>query len=96
MNLFSSNFIPKLNDLYCNCFPIKIKHVNNKTLTNPWFTPELVKLMQANSQYWNVYKLGSREVNNRYRNKVKKVISNFKDSYCRNLFGLNQTNERKT
>ena len=84
----TENFVQKLNALYRSCFPLKIKYVKNTTSVNPWMTSSLLKLVQAKSKYFNLFRLGlvSCEENRIFRNKVNSLVSKSKKSYYKNLF----------
>ena len=98
LNLFTENLISKLNFFYCNCFHLKVKFVKSEKNVNPWMNSQCRKLIQAKSQYFQLFKLGivSRQENNIFKNKVQKILYRIKLNYYRNLFEYNKTNIGKT
>lgn len=95
---YVENFDKTLNDLYCKCFPIKIKYVSNKQVINPWVTPRILELIHAKSEYFELFKLGivSNAENNSYKNKVKSYIDKSKIAYYKKSFHENSKNLRAT
>ena len=88
VNFLWEAFISKLNDLYCSCFPIKIKFISQKRISKPWVTLEIKRLIKQKSEYFKLYKMGliSRNTNNLFRNKTNSFISKAKSKYYLNLF----------
>ena len=88
-SLFDSNvdaflelFCAKLNMFYCDSFPLKEKTVSNKKSINLWCTPAIENLLSIKSKYFNLLKLGivTKNENNLFKNKVKKIIDTTKTS----------------
>ena len=92
------SFICKLNDLYCSCFPIKIKFISEKRISKPWITLEIKRLIKQKSEYFKLYKMGfiSRDANNLFRNKTNSIISKAKSKYYLNLFNKCKTDMKKS
>ena len=38
VNIYCDNFVNKLNDLFCEAFPLKVKHISIKQATDPWIS----------------------------------------------------------
>ena len=51
-NVFTENFLLKLNLLYQTAFPLKTKLVSKKKILNPWVTPHVEQLIKAKSDYF--------------------------------------------
>lgn len=98
VNSYLEKFTRKVNDLYCEYFPLKSKFVSQNYFSKPWIGPQIKKLIAAKSSYFQLFKLGliSRSDNNKFNNKVKNVIEKSKSSYFKNYFHLNRDNLRKT
>ena len=98
VDIYTENFLLKLNEMYTNAFPIKTKIVSNKKILNPWVTPEISHLIQMKSNYFFLYKhrLVSLQDNNRFKNKLNKLIKKAKCTYYHNLFACNKNNMKKT
>ena len=65
---------------------------------NPWFTPDLFKLVQRKSVYFDMMQIGaiSKQENNVFKNRCKTCIHKAKTAYYRNLLDRNFGNIRKT
>ena len=57
IDVYVHNFTTTLNKLYCDSFPLRIKYVTKKRLNNKWITPQIKKLIEAKSNYFQLYKL---------------------------------------
>ena len=77
VNEYLTNFLFKLNELYCLCFPIKSKFVSKKQYSKPWITPEIKRLIVLKSKYFKLlqFSIISRAENNRFKNKIKSLIN---------------------
>ena len=77
VNTYVRNFMSKLNSFYIEAFPLKSKTIKIRNVHNPWFSKDLKKLIDAKSQYFNLYRLGftTASENNRFKNRVKTTIS---------------------
>ena len=66
--------------------------------SKPWIGPQIKKLIAAKSNYFQLLKLGliSRSDNNKFNNKVKKLIEKSKSRYFNNYFHHNRDNLRRT
>lgn len=97
-DLFTENFINKLNDLYCSAFPLKTKFVSNKNYNCPWISNSLKKLIEAKSNYFQLYKLSivTLSENNNFRNKVNNIIRKHKIKFHAELFLKYKNDLKKT
>ena len=95
---YAEFFLSQLDKLYQRAFPLKTKLVSSKRVTNPWVTPQLSKLLKSKSDYFYLYKknLVSKLDNNRYKNRLNKLIKKVKSKYYHNLFDRNRNNMKKT
>ena len=77
-----------MNELYCECFPLKSKLYGKRQVFNPWMTPQLKKLNEAESNYFHLMKSNiiSREVNKHFRNRANALLKKCKIAYYENLF----------
>ena len=98
INTRTVNFTRKLDSLYCETFPLKTKYIPRKKAMNPWFTPELCKLVQTKSVYFDMMRIGaiSKQENNIFKNKCKSAIHKAKSAYYKNLLERNFGNMRST
>ena len=73
---FALNFQNTINDLYCKAFSLKTKLVSEKHYENRWITPEIISLLNAKSEYFNLFRLNliSADENNRFKNRVTNLI----------------------
>ena len=97
-NLYIEKLIETLNSFYCTCFPLQTKFVTRKYFEKPWLTNDLKKLLAAKSKYFKLLQLGviTNQENNRFKNRVKKIVDQCKKSYLFSYFEFNKTNLRKT
>ena len=98
LNNYVENFLSKLNSFYCKYFPLKTKFISSRKFHNPWYTPDIKKLIEAKSKYFKLLRLGivSNFENNKFKNKIKSIIAKSKSSYYESLFNRNRSNMRKT
>ena len=98
VDTFVSNFIDKLNDLYCNSFPLMSKYIVPNKNANPWITRNIRLLINHKSEYFSLFRMGlvTRAENNIYKNKVKSIIDRAKKSYYNNAFHSAGNNLRLT
>ena len=88
INATTSQFIRKLNDIYCSSFPIKIKFVTVKRLSKPWLSKAVRNSVKTKSKYFKLYRLGliSQMIYNKYRNVLTSVIRRVEDNYYEGAF----------
>ena len=98
LNLYLNRFLSKLNELYCKCFPLKIKLVSRRHMNSPWITDSLRKLIRAKSDYFQLFRLGviSKQENNAFKNRVLNKIKLAKRVYYKNKFESNNGNMKNT
>ena len=92
-----STFYNYVNNIYKECFPIKIKYVSEKRKNNPWITESTMAKIRMKSAYYKQFRNGliSREVNNRIKNKLNKEIKQDKQNYYHNVFSDSKNNLKK-
>ena len=97
-NELVENFIRVINTEYCKTFTLKTKNISEKRLKNPWISQDVMRLIRQKSEYFRLYRIGiiSRETNNRFKNKVNKVVRKARDNYHLNRFNSIQTNKALT
>ena len=97
-DLFTDNLIETLNNLYCSAFPLKTKLISNKNYNTPWITNSLKKLIEAKSNYFQLYRLSlvTLAENNNFRNKVNNIIRKHKIKFHVELFLKYKNDLKKT
>ena len=58
INDFAVALNSKINQFYCEAFPLKTKFISYKKALNPWFNTYTKKLLDAKSKYFELWKLG--------------------------------------
>lgn len=93
-----AEFESKLNALYCQCFPLKVKRLSVKRISKPWLTSGILKSIKTKSKYYKLYKLGliTREANNEFRNQLNITIRKSKRNYYHRSFKDNDRNAKKS
>ena len=91
-------FHQRLNDLYCQCFPKKVKYISQKRLSKPWITSEIKLKINQKSEYFKLYRQGfiTKETNNRMKNKISKEVKEAKNKYYKKLLGLYKSDIRRS
>ena len=97
-NLYADSFTSALDNLYCTAFPLKVKYVSKKPNHNPWINESIKKLIEAKSQYFQLYKLSlvTLAENNRFRNKVNSIIRKNKTKYYADMLENCKNDLKKT
>ena len=97
-NLYADSFTTALDNLYCTAFPLKVKYVSKKPNHNPWINESIKKLIEAKSQYFQLYKLSlvTLAENNRFRNKVNSIIRKNKTKYYADMLENCKNDLKKT
>ena len=49
INAYAENLISSLDDIHCDCFPLKIELILTQHYNNPWITANLHKLISCKS-----------------------------------------------
>ena len=85
VNHYAEKFIETVDYLYCTAFPLKSKYISKKHNHNPWITEPIKKLVEAKSQYFQLYRLSlvTLAENKRYRNLVNYIIRKHKKKILR-------------
>ena len=98
VNIYCDNFVNTLNRLFCEAFPLKVKHVSTKQATNPWISRNVRDVIKLKSHYFKLFKLGfvTRGENNAFRNRVTSMITKTKSRYYKQLFERNRNDIRST
>lgn len=98
MESYMSGFINKLNEIFCNCFPLKSKFVSERNYFNPWVTPRIRTLIKLKSNMFKWYRMGlmGKTDNNSIKNKIKTLVDQAKELYYENLFRVNSGDLSKT
>ena len=87
VNVDASNFIDRIDYLYCKSFPIKVKHISSKRLGKPWLTQDLLKQIKQKSFTFKKFKAGlvSESENKSVRNRVNVLVKRAKRDYYRTV-----------
>ena len=87
-----------LNTMFLECFPLKTKYISMKRIEKPWLTSGIMESIKTKSYYFSLYRRGfiSKEINNRYKNKLNKIIKRAKNTYYSRFFEENKRNLKKT
>ena len=98
INLLYDSFFNYLNEIYCICFPLKIKFISEKRMNKPWINDTIINKIRLKSDYFNMYRRGliSKEINNTFKNKLNKEITRAKKLYFQNLFEQSRRNIKKS
>ena len=91
-------FVSKIDWLYCQHFPSKVKYISKKRLQNPWLTANLKHLINQKSRYYKLFKLGiiSKASNNSFRNKINLQVRKTKSNYFLNKFDQSISDIKRT
>ena len=88
-----------LSKVYEECFPIKTKKVHTKTLSKPWITPEVQKLIdKKNVRFSKKHKNRTEENNKKFKEakeNMDEAIDKEKNKYYKNLIEGTNNNARK-
>ena len=91
-------FLQTIDDIYCRCFPLKIKWFGRKRLCSPWLSAEILRNIKDRSICFNKSKLG--QVSDldyrKIRNSVNSLVRKAKRRYYRNVFDGGISDMRKT
>ena len=76
-------FCRRINQIYCNSFPLKIKHISHKRFKNAWLSSEIMRSIKIKSKLYKNFKLGFVKENyyKRFKNDLTKTIRRAKKSY---------------
>ena len=97
-NISTQNFISVINEQYCKFFPLKNKHISLKRLKKPWINSHIMFLIREKSKYFSQYKLGliSKNTNNRFKNKISKIVLKARNDFYLNTFDRYKTRIKKS
>ena len=88
-----------LSKVYDECFPIKTKKVHSKTLSKPWITPDIQKLIdKKNIRYSKKAKNNTEENKTKFKEAkaiMDEAIEKQKDKYYKTLLEDNNNNARQ-
>ena len=93
----TTTFIDKLNYLYTECFPLKVKFISNKRMKNIWITRDIKRLINEKSETFKKYRRGeiTREDNNIRKNYLNKKINKAKNNFYSNAFELYRNDAKR-
>ena len=97
-NTYADKFSETLDDLYCSAFPLKVKYVSKKYNHKPWINDSIMKLIEAKSKYFQLYRLSlvTLTENNRFRNKVNAIIRKYKTKFYADMLENSKNDLKKT
>ena len=98
VNLQWDSFIDRVDKLYRESFPLKIKTISEKRLKNPWVKDSTLGKIRQKSNNYRIFKAGlmSSIVHSREKNRLNKEIKRDKDVYFQNLFNQSRTDMKKS
>lgn len=87
-----------INDLYCECFPRRIKFISSKRLGKPWLSSAIFKSIKTKCQYYKLFKLGLMSSNcfKQFRNRLTGVIREAKKRHYTAMFNDCRNNIKST
>jgi exonuclease III len=87
-----------VDELYCQCCPLKTKFISSKRLHKPWLTRGILQSIKTKSLYFKLLKLGiiDHNTNKEFKNKLTTVIRTAKNQYYKNAFKNCNDDIRKT
>ena len=59
LSAYTENFTKKLDELYCQTFPLKTKTISKRKIMNPWITPQIKELIDMRSTYFHMFRIGA-------------------------------------
>ena len=88
----------KMNEIYCESFPLMRKLISKKRLSKPWLNNEILDLINFKSTCFTLLRrnLISQLFNNSVKNRINSVVRKAKTDYYRRKFNAFKTNLRKT
>ena len=97
-NDYLDSFVSTINSIYCRCFPIKTKCISGISYQKPWVDNDVKRLLSVKSQYFKLLQLGliTKNENNAFKNRIKKILSNKKKSFLFSYFNQNRKNLNNT
>ena len=91
-----NNYFDEISNLYNKCFPVVTRKVHSKTLSKPWITPELQKLIKKKNKLFSIKNKHKTDNNKKkykqLKQKVTYLISNEKENYYKNLLDNTSNN----
>ena len=89
------NYFDHLGKIYNQCFPLTTKKIHSKTLSKPWITPHIEKLIDKKNKRFSIKNKNNTDINNtKYKiakKEMQKAIDVEKKKYFKNL--LEETND---
>ena len=79
-----NNYFDQISQVYNECFPLKSKKIHSKTLSKPWITPDIQKLIKKKNKRFSIKnknKTESNKLNSKMQKKLWKVQSQKKKKY---------------
>ena len=84
-----NNYFDQISKVYNECFPLKSKKIHSKTLSKPWITPDIQKLIKKKNKRFSIKNKNKTESNKLKYKKAKKAmesaITKEKETYYKNL-----------
>ena len=98
LNVYVSNLMNKMNEIFCDSFPLMSKLISKKRLSKPWITNEILDLVNLKSTCFTMLRrnLISQSFNNFLKNRINSTLRKAKTNYYRRKFNYFKTNLRKT
>ena len=89
-----NNYFNHVSVIYNECFPLTTKKIHSKTLSKPWITPQVKKLIDKKNKLFSIKNKNKTDSNKKKykiaKNHVEKVLYEEKNKYYKNM--LENTN----
>ena len=91
-----SNYFEEISNIYNECFPLVTRKIHSKTISKPWITTDIQKLIKKKNKLFSI-KNNNKNENNKIKYKqfkqmVTKMISHEKEKYYKNLLHKTSNN----
>ena len=98
LNLYVSDLMHKMNEIFCDSFPLMTKLISKKRLSKPWITNEILDLINLKSTSFTLFRrnLISQSFNNSLKNRINSAVRKAKTDYYSRKFNAFKTNLRRT
>ena len=68
-----NNYFDQISQVYNECFPLKSMKIHSKTLSKPWITPDIQKLIKKKNKRFSIKNKNKTESNKLKYKKAKKL-----------------------
>ena len=91
-------FCQKIDQIYCNSFPLKTKYISQKRFNKPWLNSDIMNSIKIKSRLYKNFKLGfiSENYYKNFKNNLTKTIKKAKKSHYVSKFEEYKINVKMT